>query len=84
MMVEDPEIDVLFTDKKVLVLMDFRDRDLKTTDLLIRADSSYLYVYDPHSNSVVKVIQFPKRVDFSSLQVTEKNGIISVTLLKYT
>ncbi len=79
---EDPDVDVLNRNGLVNVYVDLRGKEINAKKLLIRADNSHVYIYDPDSNSIVKIIYIDELIDPSTLSVAEKNGIINISLKK--
>jgi HSP20 family molecular chaperone IbpA len=79
---EDPDVDILNKNGLVNVYVDLRGKEINTKRLLVRADNSHVYIYDPDSNSIVKIIYVNELIDPSTLSVSEKNGIINISLKK--
>ncbi|BDC19467.1 hypothetical protein [Acidianus sp. HS-5] len=79
---EDPDVDILNKNDLVNVYVDLRGKEINAKKLLVRADNSHVYIYDPDSNSIVKIIYIDELIDPSTLSVSEKNGIINISLKK--
>ncbi|BFH73191.1 hypothetical protein SJAV_11350 [Sulfurisphaera javensis] len=79
---EDPDVDILITDNLLKVLVDLRGRNIKTENLLVKADNQGIYLFDKENNNVIKVIKLPSQVDPNSVSFSENFGTYIITLKK--
>ncbi|QIW22999.1 hypothetical protein EWF20_01725 [Sulfolobus sp. S-194] len=79
---EDPDVDILMNGNLLKVLIDLRGRNLKSENLIVKADKQGVYIFDKESNNVIKVIKLPTLVDPNSVSFSEKFGTYIITLKK--
>ncbi|BAK54169.1 MULTISPECIES: hypothetical protein [Sulfurisphaera] len=79
---EDPDVDILMNGNLLKVLIDLRGRNLKSENLIVKADKQGVYIFDKESNNVIKVIKLPTFVDPTSVSFSEKFGTYIITLKK--
>ena len=79
---EDPDVDIIMSSNVLKVLVDLRGKDLKTDNILIKANKNGIYIFDKENKSVIKVISLPAPVDPKSVSFIEKFGTYIITLKK--
>ncbi|ARM76100.1 hypothetical protein [Acidianus manzaensis] len=80
--IDDPDVDIISTKKYLKVFVDLRGKDLQVDKLLLRADNLHIYIYDPISNMIIKIINLPEIVEPLSLTINQRNDTITLTVKK--
>lgn len=80
--IDDPDVDIIDSVKDIKIFIDLRGKDIEVDKLLFRADNIHLYIYDPISNMIIKIVNLPELIEPSSINITQNNGTITVIVKK--
>uniref|UniRef100_A0A2U9IN60 ArsA HSP20-like domain-containing protein n=1 Tax=Acidianus sulfidivorans JP7 TaxID=619593 RepID=A0A2U9IN60_9CREN len=80
--IDDPDVDIITTNRDIKIFIDLRGKGLEVDKLLLRADNLHIYIYDPISNTIIKIVNLPDAIEPLTLTVNQRNDTIALTVKK--